>query len=237
MNFTREPIIETIISPKEGYKLSIRSSKGENQEEVLVEALEIVSFGHALFYRSLEKPKCFLVPVSDYEVFEVKETRVVLKNANIERTIKIGGGRDAPPRPPREAPEQVQYADDEEGRTSEEAPMEQRQKRDRRRRHRRRSDDRQPMQQSEEGHDKAPADAAVDEGGGAKDETKVSSSMFTHLFPPPTTLISDTISRYKDTQHAEGTPVSEKVEQEKPQVSDEDTVPSESHGHPTNEET
>ena len=54
MNFTREPIIETIISPKEGYKLSIRSSKGENPEEVLVEAVEIVSFGSALFYRSLK---------------------------------------------------------------------------------------------------------------------------------------------------------------------------------------
>ncbi len=235
MNFTREPIIETIISPKEGYKLSIRSSKGENPEEVLVEAVEIVSFGSALFYRSLEKPKCFLVPVSDYEVFEVKETRVVLKNANIERTIKIGGGRDAPPRPPREAPEPVQYSDnEEEGRSSEEAPMEQRQKRDRRRRHRRRSDDR-PMQQqnSEEGQDRAPADNAVDEGGGAKDETKVSSSMFTHLFPPPTTLISETIGRYKDAQNAEGNSSAQKVE--KP--SDEDTLPSEHHVHPNNEES
>lgn len=225
MNFTREPIIETIISPKEGYKLSIRSSKGDNSEEVLVEAIEIVSFGSALFYRSLEKPKCFLVPVSDYEVFEVKETRVVLKNANIERTIKIGGGRDAPPRPPREEP--VQHTEEDEGRSSEEAPMEQRQKRDRRRRHRRRSDDRPPMQQqsSEEGHDRAPADNAVDEGGGAKDETKVSSSMFTHLFPPPTTLISETISRYKDIQNVEGNSAADKVE--KP--SDEDTLPSEHH--------
>ena len=228
MNFTREPIIETVISPKEGFKLSIRSSKGENPEEVLVEAIEIVSFGSALFYRSLEKPKCFLVPVSDYEVFEVKETRVVLKNANIERTIKIGGGRDAPPRPPREEP--APYVDEEE-RPSEEAPQEQRQKRDRRRRHRRRSDDRQPMQQqsSEEGHDRAPAENAVDEGGGAKDETKVSSSMFTHLFPPPTTLISETISRYKDVQHAEGNSSAEKVE--KP--SDQDTLPSE---HPSSNE-
>jgi hypothetical protein len=96
VKFTREPIIETIITPKEGYKLVVRSSKTvEEQEEFLVDAVEIVSFGAALFFRSIEKPKAFLVPVSDYEVLESKENRVVLKNAPFERTIKIGGGREA----------------------------------------------------------------------------------------------------------------------------------------------
>lgn len=93
MNFTREPIIETVISPKEGYKLVVRNSKGGSQEEYVVDAIEVVSFGHSFFFRSLERPKSFLVPVSDYEIIETKETRVVLKNASFERSIKIGGGR------------------------------------------------------------------------------------------------------------------------------------------------
>ena len=73
MNFTREPIIETIITAKDGNRLVVRSSKSGNQEEYNVEAVEVVSFGQALFFRSLEKPTCFLVPVGDYEVIEVKE--------------------------------------------------------------------------------------------------------------------------------------------------------------------
>ena len=95
MNFTREPIIETILSPKDGYKLCIKNSKVPDSEELFVDAIEVVSFGQAFFFRGQERPKPFLVPVSDYQVFEVKETRVVLKNATHERSIKIGGGRDS----------------------------------------------------------------------------------------------------------------------------------------------
>ena len=93
MNFTREPIIETIITPKEGHKLIVRNSKGSGQEEYVVDAIEVVSFGHSFFFRSLERPKSFLVPVSDYEVVEAKETRVVLKNASFERAIKLGAAK------------------------------------------------------------------------------------------------------------------------------------------------
>ena len=65
MNFTREPIIETIISPKEGYKLLVRSSKGESrQKNIIVDAVEVVSFGRAFFFRSLERPKAFFVPAA-----------------------------------------------------------------------------------------------------------------------------------------------------------------------------
>lgn len=95
MDFTREPIIETVITPKEGYKLVIRNSKGVGQEEHFVDAVEVVSFGAALFFRSTEKPKPFLVPVSDYEVLEVREARMVLKYATLDRSIRIGGGKDA----------------------------------------------------------------------------------------------------------------------------------------------
>ncbi len=93
MNFTRDPIIETVITPREGCKLVIRSSKGMGQEEYFVEAIEVVSFGQSIFYRSSERPKSFLVPVGDYEVVEVKETRMVLKNVSIDKSIKIGGGK------------------------------------------------------------------------------------------------------------------------------------------------
>ena len=93
MNFTRDPIIETVITPREGCKLVVRSSKGMGQEEYFVEAIEVVSFGQSIFYRSLERPKSFLVPVGDYEVVEVKETRMVLKNVSIDKSIKIGGGK------------------------------------------------------------------------------------------------------------------------------------------------
>ena len=77
MDFTREPIIETIITPKEGCKLVVRSSKSAGQEEYFVDALEVVSFGGQSFFRSLERPKAFLVPTSDDEVLEVREARMV----------------------------------------------------------------------------------------------------------------------------------------------------------------
>ena len=95
MNFTREPIIETIVSPKDGFKLCIRNSKVSGSEEFFVDAVEVVSFGSSFFFRGLERPKPFLVPVSDYEIFEVKETRVILKNVSHDKNIKIGGGREA----------------------------------------------------------------------------------------------------------------------------------------------
>ncbi len=94
MDFTREPYIESVTTPKDGCKLVVRSSKGVGQEEYFVDALEMVSFGGCFFFRSVERPKAFLVPVSDYEVLEVRETRMVLKTRGGEQgAIKIGGGR------------------------------------------------------------------------------------------------------------------------------------------------
>ena len=49
MDFTREPIIETVITPKEGCKIVVRSSKSNGQEEHFVDAVEVVSFGHSFF--------------------------------------------------------------------------------------------------------------------------------------------------------------------------------------------
>ena len=103
MNFTREPIVDTVITPREGCKLAVRSSKCVSQEDYYVDAVEVVSFGHSFFFRSQERPKSFLVPVSDYEILELKEARMVLKNVSSDRAIKISGGRETPPRP-REEP-------------------------------------------------------------------------------------------------------------------------------------
>ena len=94
MNFTREPIIETVVVPKDGYKLLVKNSHKVNQEEFLVYALEIVSFGVGCFFRSLDRSKPFLLPVTFYEVIEVKEARTVVKKPLVVgKSIKIGGNR------------------------------------------------------------------------------------------------------------------------------------------------
>lgn len=246
MNFTREPIIETIISPKEGCKLLVRSSKaGNGAEEYYIDAVEVVSFGSAFFFRSMERPKAFLVPVSDYEVLEVKEARVALKNVSHERHIKIGGGREAPMRhshrePPQEREREPIVASEEEAQPASEdtalddainARMDKRRDR-RRRRHRRPSDeqewnDRKPQagedqKQQPEGEQKA-------QGGGAEDEAKVSSQMFPPLIPPPSRLISETISQYKDKEFMERLPPKEvEPKEEKQTPPEEDSTGSES---------
>lgn len=172
MNFTREPIIETIISPKEGHKLVIRSSKGTTQEEFFVDAIEVVSFGNHCFYRSMEKPKAFVVPVTDYEVIEVRETKVVLKMPGVEKGgIKIGGGREAPMKAP---------AKEEEA----EEPREKRRDKKRFRKKREREEV-----------------AAVPAEGETKPEEPMK---LRELIPPPSTLISETISRYKEVPHYAG---------------------------------
>ena len=98
MDFTREPIIESIITPREGFRIVVRSSKNVGHEEYFVDALEIVVFGGAVFFRSKEKPKPFLVPTCDYEIFEVREPRILLKTPSIEGTVKISSSKELPPR-------------------------------------------------------------------------------------------------------------------------------------------
>lgn len=84
MQFTRQPIIETIITPKEGYKLQVRSVRAD-QGAHQVDALELVLFGTIPFYRSLEGLSPFLVPAANFEIEQVRETRAQLKHAVNER--------------------------------------------------------------------------------------------------------------------------------------------------------
>lgn len=204
MNFTREPLIETIISPKEGCKLLVRSSGGEGEEHY-VDAIEVVSFGSALFFRSLERPKAFLVPASDYEVLEVKEPRVALKASTHERNIKIGGGREAPVKQlpkelhPEEEGGEILYIAEEEAASpiaQEAAPASRSdRRRDRRRRRHRRSPEEQERGKSSEG---SPEGTVSEQATSVEEEVKATlPPVLPTLIPPPTTLISQTLSRYK----------------------------------------
>lgn len=218
MDFTREPIVETVITPKEGCKLVVRSSKTTGQEEYFVDSLEVVAFGNALFYRSLERPKAFLVPVSDYEILEVREARMVLKNVGLDRSIKIGGGREGQMRGAREVQEKVEVQT-----TSEEAPAEETveaktearpdKKRERRRHYRRRRGRDEPAKEGtpEEGMEASEGEGAqkielaeprqIEEEAGDYSVAQAmgsTTSILTSLLPPPPTLISETIARYKD---------------------------------------
>ncbi len=193
MNFTREPIIETIISPREGYRLIVRSTKHTSDEEFTVDAVEIVSFGSALFYRSLEKPHPFLLPVADYQVVEGKESRVVLKNAQFERTIKIGGGREASFKKEIEEEEQTLPVGLEEEASDEAPEPSMDRKRERRRNRRRRHGEREEQPRAE------PSEPKIE----AIPKEPFTAPLFTHLIPPPTNLISDSIQKYKEQQAKE----------------------------------
>jgi hypothetical protein len=179
VNFTREPLVETVITPRDGYKLVVRSSKGGGQEEFFVDAVEVITFGNSTFYRSLEKPKCFLVPVSDYEILEVRESRMVLKTTGTERGIKIGGGRETLLKAPKEeAPiQEIETT----------AIVEQRVDK---RRERRRSRKRRGKGEPEE-------TAEIQETAQPEEETKEKRPEKPSLIPPPSTLISETLARYK----------------------------------------
>lgn len=189
MDFTREPIIETIVTPKEGYKLIVRRSNGAEQEEYSVDAVEVVSFGRSFFFRSLEKPKAFLFPISEYEIIETRETRSVLKKAQIEKSIKIAGGKTSPAQRTKNSEE-------------EEIPPSKEERVRGRRESRRRETERERKEES------------IRSGGPTEDEKEVeeiensiliaSPSVRRTLLPPPTGLISEQIDRYKDFLRTDG---------------------------------
>ncbi|MCK4934436.1 MAG: hypothetical protein KAR79_02505 [Simkaniaceae bacterium] len=190
MNFTREPIIETIISPKDGYKIIVRNSSLESHEEYSVDAIEVVSFGKSFFFRSLERPKSFLVPVEKYEIVETKETRMVIKKAVVEKSIKIAGGKT-----PNISTKQTVAEKAEDG-----------QKKDRRKSKKKPTEKAPPKDKKIQETNKAL------EGGSKKDEVKVSSSGYRSLLPPPKSLISENMERYKNIENTAGIIPSKKVE-------------------------
>ncbi len=209
MDFTREPIIESIVTPREGFKLVVRSSKGVAQDEYFIDSVEIVSFGNVLFFRSRERPKCFMVPVSDYEILEVREARMVLKNVGADRsTIKIGGGR-----APKEKDSRSKSDREETVAPKTPADGKPEKKRERRRHSRRRRgrDDREVAK--EEGDTstdsvdkpKAPPHERVElPAPSGKDANQDAEKVVTAILPPPSRLISQTIDRYREDEQFKG---------------------------------
>ncbi|MDR3624065.1 MAG: hypothetical protein P4L16_02860 [Chlamydiales bacterium] len=256
MNFTREPIIETVITPREGCKLVIKSSKCVGQEEYYVDAIEVVSFGQALFFRSSERPKSFLVPVTDYEVIETRETRMILKAAPTDKGIKIGGGREVSSKnkghqqDKEESSSLIDEFDDSDlefnqAETAEQAATADTRfdkKRDRRKNRRRKTrvDEKEeaPTPDAPEGlvlddmgesyQEEAPSENALF-GTPIKRvvETHASLPSFPTLLPPPTTLISETISMYKG--NAEYRKAFFDEEKEEPKVEETSHVDTELH--------
>lgn len=196
MDFTREPIIETVVTPKEGCKLVVRSSKGTGQEEYFVDALEVVAFGNAIFYRSLERPKSFLVPASDYEVLEVREARMVLKNVGLDRSIKIGGGRDGSKAPKEIVQEKASVIEEEVISSGDEtAEGKDNRKRDRRRQSRRK---RNPSTLEGEESAMSESQTLIDVESISPEPPTQTGANLASILPPPPMLISETIGRYKD---------------------------------------
>jgi hypothetical protein len=196
VDFTREPIIETVITPKEGYKLVVRSSKTSGLDEYFVDAVEVITFGNAIFLRSTERPKSFMVPASDYEVLEVREARMVLRNVGLDRSIKIAGGREPhKPQPltqPKEFTPQADAAD-----SSQQSSLAAGKKERRRHPRRRRGRDEVASADSNE----SAAESSEDRLPQAPSETGLSAeaqeSLMSRLLAPPP-LISETIAHYKE---------------------------------------
>ncbi|MEF9519443.1 hypothetical protein SBV45_00895 [Chlamydia crocodili] len=104
MYFTRDPVIETVITSREGYKLSVRNTKHLSQDPFVVEAVEVISLGNTCFFRNCDHSKPFIVPAGDYEVMEIRDTKINLKAVGLDRGIKIAGGREALIKLPKAAP-------------------------------------------------------------------------------------------------------------------------------------
>ncbi len=179
MNFTREPLVETIITPREGYRLLLRNSKGAGEEDLFLDAIEVITMGNGSFYRSLDRPKAFIVPVGDYEIYEVKEAKMALKLGMQEHATK---------------PREGGMKQKEEGER----------RKDRRSRNRRRREKEEVKEEAlvEEAEEHLPPplqerEELVTPPPSPVEETKERAPRV--LIPPPTTLISETISRYKET--------------------------------------
>lgn len=226
MDFTREPIIETVITPKEGCKLVIRSSKSVGQEEYFVDAVQVVSFGASIFFRSLERPKAFLVPASDYEILEVREARIVLKHVGAERSIKIGGGREGSMRSGKEATEEaVPETTPPEAEVPGVKPdVRAERRRDRRRQYRRRrgredvtSEEGSLSEKKEEGDiqiDLSPPQELVNPASEREkmEVEAITNTILSDLLTPPPSLISETIAKYKDNALFKGVFISKEEE-------------------------
>jgi len=214
VDFTREPVIQSVITPRQGYRLVVRSSKSAGLEEHFVDAVEIVSFGNSSFFRSTERPKPFIVPVSDYEVLEVREPRIVLK-APAQGAIKVSSADKGRAKPEAEKAKAEPAEELKAARAPKRQEARTDRRRDRRRGARRRRGVGKDEQEVSEAHDAKKAEsqeefsefedssealetrlASQNEDAGAEDVLSTQPTLST-ILPPPTTLIRDDLERLR----------------------------------------
>lgn len=211
MHFTREPIIESILSARDGFKLVLKNSKMTSGAEISAEVIEIVSFSGNIFYRSQDRSKNFLLPASDFEVQEIKDSRLVLKNISLEKSNKQQN-------PSKEASikeleedlvaeesgdieavsEPVQTGSSAQASSGSSSRLERR--RERRRNRRRRQMEEKTVQDKPSASSDSQEGEISEQAGEEVKGTEVSNISIPtlNLIPPPTTLISQTLARYKE---------------------------------------
>lgn len=213
MHFTREPIVESIISARDGYKLVLKNSKATSNSEISTEVVEIVSFSGTIFFRSQDRSKNFLLPATDFEISEVKDSRLVLKNISLEKSSKLQNpARETSAHDiSEETSEEVVVSADSDAdvasvsssNNSNQTRLERR--RERRRNRRRRHSEDKTSEDKKEGSSEAVIENHQ-ESTDHVDETEQSIPAAAvviptlNLIPPPTTLISQTLARYKEKQ-------------------------------------
>lgn len=189
MYFTRDPVIETVITSRDGYKLTVRNSKHFSQDPFIVEALEVISLGNTCFFRNCDRSKPFVVPASDYEVLEVRDAKINLKAVGLDKGVKIAGGREALiklSKPVASTNEEVKDVDT--SSTKEDKD----------------SNSSKPWKEKKRGRKKANKDIVEVNGASTEmidtvkeevllDEEQVDNKKFS-LIPPPTKLISEVLS-------------------------------------------
>lgn len=73
MHFTREPIIETIISARAGGELVLRSF-GHDAIEFRATTIEVIQLGTIIFYRSSDMYNDFLLSSQSHSLFETRSS-------------------------------------------------------------------------------------------------------------------------------------------------------------------
>lgn len=235
MNFTREPILETIIAAKEGFKLKLKSTKNDGAIEYLVDAVEVVSFGTTFFYRSGEPAHTFFVPAQDFEIVQVRQARLMLKTP-VDKAVKIAGGAEAGKKPAPEkvsekkkkkASKEIKNTNPVEKKEAAEVPAEKKEAADisAEKKEQRPASSNKKGSKSRNTRRDAPKENKNTVESEVAGKDIVQPSMFSHLLRPPEALISDTIGQYQsiiDKQKEEkkqamvnvtSTSVEEKVEQ------------------------
>ena len=87
MHFTRDPIVETVLTARDGYKFNLTHMS--NGKEYSTTVVQIVSIGNVVCYCSVDQVDSFLLPLAEYQLVEVKEAKLPLKMPS-EKTSDSG---------------------------------------------------------------------------------------------------------------------------------------------------